>query len=345
MKVRPRKARLEDIATHAGVGLATVDRVLNERGGVSEKTTARVLESARQLGTNRVLPTGKWRPLSIEAVFSRNPSAYSERLNHSLEAVNKLVGYPVTIYRTHIDVDDPDQLGAHLVSAAESRDGIILFASDLPAISKVVRSLVDQTIVVTISTDISHSNRHCYVGIDNVNAGRSAAKLSEAICRKGGQVLVIEPETNARSQIDRIFGFRQFFAERGLGSKLTSFPPQLSLLEAESRMLAMLEDNHDFRVLYSPANNALQESLIESGRHAESVRSLAKIVHDLSPHSVEHLRSGLIDMVIDSNPTQQAFAAVDFIARQHGHETEATIASVDFQLYTSENLPRADIIS
>ena len=105
MKVRPRKARLEDIATHAGVGLATVDRVLNERGGVSERTTARVLESARQLGTNRVLPTGKWRQLSIEAVFSRNPSAYSERLNHSLEAVNKLVGYPVTIYRTHIDVD------------------------------------------------------------------------------------------------------------------------------------------------------------------------------------------------------------------------------------------------
>ena len=50
-------------------------------------------------------------------------------------------------------------------------------------------------------------------------------------------------------------------------------------------------------------------------------------------------------MVIDSNPTQQAFAAVDFIARQHGYETEATIASVDFQLYTSENLPRADIIS
>ena len=107
----------------------------------------------------------------------------------------------------------------------------------------------------------------------------------------------------------------------------------------------MLEENHDFRVLYSPANNALQESLIESGRHAEQVRSLAKIVHDLSPHSVENLRSGLIDMVIDSNPTQQAFAAVDFIARQHGYETEATIASVDFQLYTSENLPRADIIS
>lgn len=344
MTARPPRARIEDIAKHAGVGLATVDRVLNERGGVSEKTTARVLESARTLGSKRILPTGKWRQLSIEAVFARNPSAYSQRLNQSLEAVNKLVDYPVTIYRTHIDVDDRDRLVAHLAAAAESRDGIILFASDLPMISKAVSDLVHQTFIVTISTDISDSGRHCYVGIDNINAGRSAAKLSEAICRKGGRILVVEPETNARSQIDRILGFRQFFAERGIEGKLTSFPPQVSLLEAEPRMLAMLGDNDDFRVLYSPANNALQESLIESGRHEESVRSLAKIVHDLSPHTVENLRLGLIDMIIDSNPMQQAFAAVDFIARQHGYETGATIASVDFQLYTSENLPRADII-
>ena len=73
----PRKARLEDIAKHAGVGLATVDRVLNERGGVSERTTARVLDSARELGTKRVLPTGNRRQLSIEAVFARNATAYS----------------------------------------------------------------------------------------------------------------------------------------------------------------------------------------------------------------------------------------------------------------------------
>lgn len=345
MTTHTRKARFEDIARHAGVGLATVDRVLNERGGVSEKTTARVLNSARELGTNRILPTGKRRRLSIEAVFARNATAYSQRLNQSLEAVSKLVDYPVTIYRTIIDAEDTGRLVSHLKSAAESRDGIILFASDLKVIARAVRSLADRTIIVTISTDISDSGRHCYVGIDNVNAGRSAAKLSEAICRKGGRVLVVESGTKGRSNLDRIRGFCQFFADRGIEDKLTLFTPRATTAQAIADMVAMLRDRDDFRVLYGPANNDLLETLIEACRQEETFTSLAKIVHDLSTSNVQNLRSGLIDMVIDSNPMQQAFQAVDSIAREYGYETDTGIANVDFQLYTSENMPRTDLIS
>lgn len=345
MTAPPRKARLEDIAKHAGVGLATVDRVLNERGGVSERTTARVLDSARQLGTNRILPTGKRRSLSIEAVFARPASSYSKRLNHSLEAINQLVDFPVTVYRTHIDARAPQRLISHLDSVAERRDGIILFASDLPEIAGAIGALAGTTCIVTISTDISDSGRHCYVGIDNVNAGRSAAKLSEAICRKGGRVLVVETGINGRSNSDRIRGFSQFFADRGIEDKLTLFSPHAAVEEAALNMLAILGERDDFRVLYGPANNDLLESLIDFCRHEDSFRSLAKIVHDLSTNNVANLRSGVIDMIIDSNPMQQAFQAVDFIARQHGYETDTAMAAVDFQLYTSENLPRTDFIS
>ena len=39
---------LEALAKRIGVGVATVDRVLNERGGVSPETTRRVLQAARE---------------------------------------------------------------------------------------------------------------------------------------------------------------------------------------------------------------------------------------------------------------------------------------------------------
>ena len=80
MEPKSKNNRFEDIARHAGVGTATVDRVLNERGGVSLKTMKKVLDSARTLGTRRVLPEIDQRTLRIEAVLARKHSAYYDRL-------------------------------------------------------------------------------------------------------------------------------------------------------------------------------------------------------------------------------------------------------------------------
>lgn len=339
-----RKNRLEDIARHAGVGVATVDRVLNERGGVSEKTTARVLASAQSLGTKRVLPSNRERRLSIEAVLFRNHSAFYSRLNQALKEVTKLADIPATIYRTHIDVDDPERLISHLEAVAESRDGIILFASDLPQISDAIKRLAKQTTIVTISTDIPDSARHCYIGIDNFNAGQSAAKISEAICRKGGRILIIEPDPTAWAQMERFNGFRQFFANRGEEEKLRRFYQTKPLTLALGEVIALLQAEEDIRVLYSPINNEFLEMLVEAGRHETTIRSVAKIVHDLSPHSIKNLQSGLIDIVLDSNPMQQVFQAVEFISEQHGYVTKLESSVVDFQLYTSDNLPRTQFI-
>ena len=140
-------------------------------------------------------------------------------------------------------------------------------------------------------------------------------------------------------------GFRQFFADRGITDRMSLFNPPTKTAAALTQILQLLAADDDLRVVYSPTNTEFLEKVIEAGRHEEAIRSVVKIVHDLSPHSIENLRSGLIDMVLDSNPMQQAFQAVDFIARQHGYETETTIASVDFQLYTSENLPHTDLMS
>ena len=49
-----KKVTLQDVAEFAGVGLATVDRVINERGETSVKTTAKVIEAAKAVGL--VLP-------------------------------------------------------------------------------------------------------------------------------------------------------------------------------------------------------------------------------------------------------------------------------------------------
>ncbi|AVD85562.1 LacI family DNA-binding transcriptional regulator [Pseudomonas sp. SWI6] len=48
---------MADVAQLAGVSLSTVDRVLNERGSVSDSKRRKVLQAAQVLGLKRLLPS------------------------------------------------------------------------------------------------------------------------------------------------------------------------------------------------------------------------------------------------------------------------------------------------
>jgi LacI family transcriptional regulator len=52
------KTTIGDVALLAGVSVATVDRVLNGRGGVTPDKEHRVLSAARRLRIDRVLSRG-----------------------------------------------------------------------------------------------------------------------------------------------------------------------------------------------------------------------------------------------------------------------------------------------
>lgn len=81
------KARLADVARRAGVGIATVDRVLNERGNVSPATARRVIEAARELSLPRILPVPYRRGLRLHVVMVRRDTPFFERLNAAFQRV------------------------------------------------------------------------------------------------------------------------------------------------------------------------------------------------------------------------------------------------------------------
>jgi LacI family transcriptional regulator len=67
-----RKTTMVDVARAAGVSIATVDRVLNGRGGVRAQRASLVLASARRLNIDRALDRVPLRWLRI-AVVMQNP--------------------------------------------------------------------------------------------------------------------------------------------------------------------------------------------------------------------------------------------------------------------------------
>ncbi|AEG58152.1 regulatory protein LacI (plasmid) [Sinorhizobium meliloti AK83] len=75
------KPNYRDIARHAGVGTATVERVLNGRGGVRPELVEKVVVAARALNYPRTLPDAHRGLLRIEVLLVRPETTFYRRLS------------------------------------------------------------------------------------------------------------------------------------------------------------------------------------------------------------------------------------------------------------------------
>ena len=84
-----RKTSMADIAKAADVSEATVDRVLNGRGGVSREKERRVLEWARKLKIDRALDAVSVRWLRIAILLQQPIAPYYVYLKQGFEIAQK----------------------------------------------------------------------------------------------------------------------------------------------------------------------------------------------------------------------------------------------------------------
>src|SRR5450755_3580427 len=138
-------ATIAEIAARAGVGTATVDRVLNKRPGVNADTVQRVLQVVAEIGN----PPQRGRPRR-DANF-RFAFVLPAEATPFLELVDRQI--------------------AHC-------EGVALMAPDLPPVKLAINELVRSGVhVVTLFSDVAGSMRETHVGADSRAAGRTAGLL------------------------------------------------------------------------------------------------------------------------------------------------------------------------
>jgi len=174
-----KKLTLEVVAKMAGVGIATVDRVLNERGGVSLETSRKVLKAAREVGLKRLLPEEYQHPWQIEVFLSNNGSSFFQQLTTHFSEVASQLGYRrLKLHKTLVAEAQHEQLAQSIIARSSTRDGIIVFAHDSSPIYRALALCRSRNVpVITIVTDLPDADRLCHVGIDQYQAGRTAGLL------------------------------------------------------------------------------------------------------------------------------------------------------------------------
>ncbi len=332
------KARLglEDVARRAGVGLSTVDRVLNERGSVSAATERRVIEAARALGLRRVLPVPHARQVRIEVILAQSVTPFIRRLTQAMEQVAATLDRSIVVLRSSVDMRDPAHVAARI--AASRADGLILYCEEHPAnVAAIAAVTAAGRPVICVVTDVPESPRTAYVGIDHAKAGRTAAFFVARMGATEGQALILSTSTGFRAHKQRIDGFREALALHRPG--LAVAPVMTSHDDPERAyhlLIQALRQAPDTVALYNTggANTAVADAIRDAGRG----REVLFVGHELTDESRTLLRAGAMMVAIDQAPELQARRSIDLMLGRLGVTPAAAMGGeIAFSLHTAEN--------
>ncbi|MDP9043341.1 MAG: LacI family DNA-binding transcriptional regulator [Pseudomonadota bacterium] len=219
---------IAEIARIAGVGTATVDRVLNRRPGVNADTVQRVMNAVSEVGA----PQQPGRPRRGENfrfafVLPAEDSPFLDLVDRQIsQAAGDFRHQHITEITHRIDATDPAHFAAELAQVGDCH-GIALLAPDLPPIKLAINELVRSGVhVVTLFSDLAGSMRETCIGADNRAAGRTAGLLLARMAGTGGRdtLLLTSQATRLSAEIERRIGFAQVIEERFAGLRMVRVP-------------------------------------------------------------------------------------------------------------------------
>lgn len=337
---------IHDVARAAGVGLATVDRVLNDRPGVRAATAERVKAAVDKLGFVRDASAAALARKRIDRLvflIPDGPSDFMHRLvMEAREASQRLAGKRVEIEVRTVPPFNGDALTEALRAIdTEAVAGVALVATESAAVrAELCRFNVAGIPVVTLVSDAPRFPRHHYVGIDNVAAGRTAASLlGQFLGGRQGKIVVVAGSMLVRDHVERRMGFDQVISEQ--------FPHLQASVTLEGRdereatrdaLKACLDREGNIVGLYNIG--AGHQGILDVVANLPAEARPIVVAHELYDVTRTALETGLMHAIINQDAGHEIRSAIRVLRSMiDGTQLVAGQDAIRIEIYLRDNLP------
>ncbi len=332
------------IAELAGVSRSTVERVLNNRGGVNDATKDKVLEIAKLLDyhPNRAGQTLviRQKKLTIGCILIESDNLFYAELNKGIEEkAFEFQTYGLTVLVRKVPFTAADQIREIDSLLSENINALVIQPIVNEPITEKLKALEAQGFpVVTMNTDIpDHNSQFCYVGNDFHLCGMTAANIMLLVTGGKCNVGVVTGFSNAKSHYDRIEGFKDFIKNYPDMKVIDTVENQDDDLESYYVTKTMLEKHPEIDALFLVAGG-----VHGAGKAIKSFknRNIRTISFDDMPETKNLVRDGTILATICQQPIRQGKMALSVLFDYfvEGKKPENNRIYTDIQIKVRANI-------
>lgn len=313
--------RIKDIAKLAGVSVGTVDRVIHNRGRVSQealKKVTSVMEQidykpnliARTLGSNK-----NYRIAAIIPDPQQDPYWSQSNLG-ILQAQSEWTQYGINIDLHVFDLFNKDSFHTTAQEAIATKpDGVLIapiFYHEALPIFELLKA--EQIPYVLFNTNIPEASPLSFIGQNLYQSGKVAAQLLHFGQEKPGTFAVLHIDEDIHDSLhllEKEKGFREYFGSNGKATfEILAFNLNPNDSSFEKQLIDLISQENLKGIFVSTSKaSGLAASILEK----HSKKHIRLIGYDLLEENLKYLKTGTIDFLIHQNPKRQAFLGISHL--------------------------------
>jgi ribose transport system substrate-binding protein len=196
---------------------------------------------------------------------------------------------------------------------AKGVQGIAISPVDPANQAQMLNRAATQALVVTQDSDAAGSNRACYVGTDNVAAGRQAGQLIKEALPQGGNIMIFVGTMDAANAQERYKGLKE--ALEGSAVKILDVrTDNTDRVRAKSNAADTLVQHPDVAALVGLwSYNG--PSILSAVNDAGKVGKVKIICFDEEDDTLEGVKSGAIFATVVQQPFEFGYRSIELLSK------------------------------